>query len=286
MHGEASRINDLAIEVSDPEDGRRKLRHLVEEDDVDLIKVIFSSLPGDGPRIGRHTLEALVDEAHAVGRRVFAHISTSEEAVQAVAAGVNGLEHMVLDDGQVLENVFVAARERGVFWTPTLCLFDKMAHNGDERYIEDYRPEGSVSQAVLRSLRDPRARWRRPDPGAAAPPWARTVVLAGRAHAAGVRLALGTDAGMPAVFHGLAVHRELELLVRAGLTPMEALTTATALAAAKVGADAKLGTVEPGKEADLVVLRESPVEDIRNTREVDLVIKRGERFEISDLTVR
>jgi imidazolonepropionase-like amidohydrolase len=112
------------------------------------------------------------------------------------------------------------------------------------------------------------------------------VELAGRAHSARVRLALGTDAGMPAVFHGLAVHRELELLIRAGLAPMEALTTATASAAAKIGVDARLGTIEPGKEADLVVLRESPLEDIRNTRQVDLVIKRGEIFNPGDLTVR
>ena len=58
-------------------------------------------------------------------------------------------------------------------------------------------------------------------------PWERTVKLAGLAHRAGVRLSLGTDAGMIAVFHGLAVHRELELLVRAGLTPIEALAAAT-----------------------------------------------------------
>ena len=110
--------------------------------------------------------------------------------------------------------------------------------------------------------------------------------LAGRAHARGVRLALGTDAGMRAVFHGLAVHRELELYVRAGLTPMEALTAATRSAAAKVGMDGSLGTIEPGKEADLLVLRESPLEDIRNTRQVDLVIKRGELFHPDELAVR
>jgi enamidase len=286
LHGEASRIRDLAIEVSDPEDGRRRLRRLVADDNVDVIKVIYSTIPGNVPRLSPETLEALTNEAHSLGRRVFAHVSTREEAADCITAGVDGLEHIVLAEGELLESVFAAARDRGVYWTPTLCLFDKMAHDGDERYIEDYRPEGYVSETVLRSLKDPAARWRRPAPGAVAPPWGRTVELAGQAHSAGVRLALGTDAGMPAVFHGLAVHRELELLIRAGLAPLEALTTATASAAAKVGVDARLGTVEPGKEADLVVLRESPLKDIRNTRQVDLVIKRGEIFHPGDLTVR
>jgi imidazolonepropionase-like amidohydrolase len=67
---------------------------------------------------------------------------------------------------------------------------------------------------------------------------------------------------------------------------MEALTAATRSAAAKVGMDGSLGTIEPGKEADLLVLRESPLEDIRNTREVALVIKRGELFDPDELAVR
>ena len=209
---------------------------------------------------------------------------TPDEAAQAIAAGVDGLEHMVLGDGEILERAFATAREREVFWTPTLCLFDKMAHDGDERYRglparRNGQPDG------LRSLKHAAARWRRPDSDAPRPPWARTVDFAGAAHAAGVRLALGTDAGMPAVFHGLAVHRELELLVRAGLTPLEALRSATAVAAAKVQADAGLGTVEPGKEADFVVLRDSPLADIRNTRHVDLVLKRGAFFDPAALMV-
>ncbi|HEX2047401.1 MAG TPA: amidohydrolase family protein [Acidimicrobiales bacterium] len=286
LHGEAARLRGLAAEVADPVEGRRRLRRHIEEDEVDLVKVIYSSIPGDGPRLGRDVLDALVDEAHRLGRRIVAHVATSAEAAECVAAGVDGVEHMVLDDGDVLEAVLAAARERGVCWTPTLCLFDRMAHDDDPApYIEDYHPEGFVSRTVLASVREWAARARRPAPGSPVPRWERTVELAGRAHAAGVRLALGTDAGMPAVFHGLAVHQELELLVRAGLTPTEALTAATATAAAKVGADAQLGTIEVGKQADLLILRESPLEDIRNTRSIDLVIKRGSLFHPAELTV-
>ena len=285
LRGGAAPVGDLAIEVGDPAEARRRLRSLVEGDGIDLVKVIYSTIPGDGPRLRRDVLDALVEEAHTLGRPVVAHVSTSEEAAECVAAGVDGLEHMVLDDGDALDQVLAAAYERGVFWTPTLSLFDRMAHDLDPTYIDDYRPDGFVSRTVLLSLREWVARGRRPPPGSPVPRWERTVELAGRAHAAGVRLVLGTDAGMIAVFHGLAVHRELELLVRAGLTPTEALTAATAVAAAKVGADARLGTVEPGKEADLLILRDSPLENIRNTREIDLVIKRGKLFHPAELTV-
>jgi imidazolonepropionase-like amidohydrolase len=285
LHGHVGQFSGIALEVGDPADARARLRRLVEDDEVDVVKVVYSTIPGGVPRLGRDVLDALVAEAHALERRVFAHVSTPDEAAECLAAGVDGLEHMVLGNGEALEPVFAAAAEGDVVWTATLCLFDKMAHDGDQRYIEDYRPEGTVSRVVLESLRDPEAWWRKAEPGSVSPPWGRTVDLAGRAHEAGVPLALGTDAGNPAVFHGLAVHRELELLVQAGLTPMEALSAATRVAAAKVGADSRLGTVEAGKEADLVVLGRNPLDDIRNTRYVDLVVKRGERYDPADLTV-
>jgi imidazolonepropionase-like amidohydrolase len=285
LHGEAARFRGIAVEVGDPTDGRRRLERLVVDDDVDVVKVVYSTSPGDVPRLGRDVLDALIRHAHVLRRPIFAHVSTPEEAADCIAAGVDGLEHMVFGDDEMLETVVTAAAERGVFWTPTLCLFDKFAHDGDERYIEEYRPEGTVSRTILDSLKAPGAWWSKPKEGAVAPPWVRTVESAGRAHAAGVPVALGTDAGNPAIFHGLAVHRELQLLVRAGLTPLQALTAASAVPAAKVGAGASLGTLEPGKEADLVVLGASPLEDIRNTRQVDLVIKRGAQFDPADLAV-
>jgi imidazolonepropionase-like amidohydrolase len=285
LRGGEARVGALAIEVGDPVEAGRRLRQLVDEHGVDIVKVIYSSVPGNGPRLRRDVLDALVEEAHGLSRPVFAHVSTADEAAECVAAGVDGLEHMVLDDGEALDRVLAAAHERGIFWTPTLSLFDRMAHDFDPSYVEDHRPEGFVSRTILGSVREWAARGRTPSSGGPAPPWERTIELAGRAHAAGVRLALGTDAGMIAVFHGLAVHRELALLVRAGLTRAEALIAATAVAAAKVGAQQRLGTVEVGKEADLLVLRKSPLKDIANTREIDLVIKRGRRFDPADLTV-
>ena len=285
LGGEASRFRDIALEVGDPAEAREQLRRLVTDDDIDVVKLVYSTIPGNVPRLGRAVLEALVDEAQSLERPVFAHVSTPEEAADCVAAGVTSLEHMVLGDSEILAEVFAMAAERQVSWTPTLCLFDKFVHDGDDGYLDAYEPHGTVSRTVLRSLRAPGARWRRPEAGAPQPPWARTIQLAGGAHRAGVRLPLGTDAGNPAVFHGLAVHRELELLVRGGLSPMEALTSATGVAAEKVGAGRTLGTIEAGKEADLVVVGANPLDDIRNSRKVELVMKRGRLFDPKALAV-
>ena len=283
MHGSASDMGDLAVGLDDPAAATEHVRTALEQQGLDLVKVIFSTIPGDGPRLQRDVLDAIVSEAHRCGRPVIAHVSTEAEAAGAVEAGVDGLEHMVLEGDELLDATFAIMAERGVLWTPTLSLFDRMAHDRDMSYVSGHRPDGFVSATVLRSVEQ----WASSTtPSAYAFPWERTVDYAGRAHAAGVRLAVGTDAGMTAVFHGLAVHRELELLVRAGLTPSEALTAATAVAAEKVGRAARLGTIEVGKEADLLLLGADPLADIRNTRSIDLVVKRGVRYEPDDLRIR
>ena len=91
----------------------------------------------------------------------------------------------------------------------------------------------------------------------------------------GVVIALGTDTGNPYVFPGYSVHLELELLVRAGLSPMEALQAATLRAAQMIGAEDEFGTIESGKRADLLVLGANPLQDIRNTRSLEIVISDG-----------
>jgi len=88
-------------------------------------------------------------------------------------------------------------------------------------------------------------------------------------------MAAGTDTGNPYVFPGYSVHKEMELLVRAGLTPMEALEAATRVAAEMIGAEDAYGAIEPGKRADLLILTANPDEDIKNTRSLEVVISEG-----------
>jgi len=100
---------------------------------------------------------------------------------------------------------------------------------------------------------------------------------------AGVQFMTGTDTPNPYCFTGFAVHDELDLLVKAGLSPMEALQAATRNPAVYLGKLDSLGTLEPGKTADLVLLDASPLEDIRNTRRIAAVVIRGRLLARKDL---
>jgi imidazolonepropionase-like amidohydrolase len=96
---------------------------------------------------------------------------------------------------------------------------------------------------------------------------------------AGVPLLAGTDTGNPYCFPGFSLHDELVLLVKAGLTPTESLRAATLNPAKFFGLDQKLGTIEQGKLADLVLLEANPLEDIRNTQRIDAVIMNGRFYD-------
>jgi imidazolonepropionase-like amidohydrolase len=109
------------------------------------------------------------------------------------------------------------------------------------------------------------------------------LALTGAAHRAGVELLLGTDAGDSFVFPGFSVHDELEELVKAGLTPAEALDAATWSSAKFLGRESESGTVEQGKLADLVLLEANPLDDVRNTRRIHAVVLGGRLLERAEL---
>ena len=99
-----------------------------------------------------------------------------------------------------------------------------------------------------------------------------------RFHDRGVRIAAGTDVGSPWITPGVSLHRELEFLVAAGIPTRDVLLTATRNGAESLGVLSDIGTIEPGKMADLVLLRSNPLEDIRNTRSIEAVYRAGHRY--------
>ncbi len=101
--------------------------------------------------------------------------------------------------------------------------------------------------------------------------------------AAGVPIVVGTDTGVSGVMPGFAVHDEMELLVAAGMTPQEALTSATRLPASWLGIESEVGTVEAGKRADLVLLDDNPLIDVKNTRKISGVFVNGRWLDRSTL---
>src|SRR5204862_551802 len=105
----------------------------------------------------------------------------------------------------------------------------------------------------------------------------------GMMHRSGVEFLAGTDTPNPFCFPGFSLHDELALLVQAGLSPMEALKAATINSARFFGMEKSLGTIEPGKLADLVLLDANPLQDIRNTQKIDAVVVNGRLLDRKEL---
>jgi imidazolonepropionase-like amidohydrolase len=239
----------FAREVDGPDDVRRAVREEIKGG-ARAIKVIATGgvlTPGIEATFTAFTPEELVaavDEAHKWGRGVAAHAIGAEGAWNAVAAGVDSVEHCV----QLSTDLAREMKERGTFRSPTLCAIRGIIDHADEV------PEYAVTKA--RALEaEGRDSFR-------------------RAVRAGVRHVCGTDAGTPFNPHGNAPH-ELLYMVQWGMTPLKAMQAATANGAELLRLPL-VGTIEPGKSADLVLFGGDPVEEIEHVLSPLLVMKAGD----------
>lgn len=266
-----------ALETDDPEQARAHVRRLSEADRTDLVKVACSDLRGRGARFSPATLRAIVEQAHGHGLPVLAHVHSDADALAAVGAGADGIEHAPV--GPRMSQAFDAMAEAGTVWTPTLVVMEAIAHAD--------RPVGYLGQAypelpsrlrpadrALTLAATERARGR-----AAAAQRILTPLLDGgvaQAAAAGVRIAAGSDAGNNYTPHGWSLHRELHLLRQAGLAADAVLAAATHTAAGKLGrAGTGLGSITVGGPADLLVLTADPRQFTAALAKPDMLIAAG-----------
>jgi imidazolonepropionase-like amidohydrolase len=235
-------------------DGIAAVQHKVRENikyGADLIKVCATggvlSL-GDNPQHSQYTLEemkAIVADAHRLGRKVAAHAHGAEGIRWAAEAGVDSIEH-----GSYLDDAGIAAmKEHGTYLVPTLYLGDWMIDNAGLTHLPP--PLLAKAQEVI--------------------PAARKNIA--HAFSSGVKVAFGTDA---AVYpHGLNAH-EFAVMVRLGLTPLQAIQAATVNAADLLGWSGRVGTLAPGAWADMVAVDGDPVKDVTTLERVKFVMKGGE----------
>ena len=226
---------------------------------VDVIKVMGTGgnmTEGSDPLRAQFSVDELreiVSIAGAAGRRVTVHARGVDGMRRAVDAGVDGIEHarMEVAPGQwgFDEGLARAMADRGITAAPTLAASFRASQAkaaGLKVGLRDGMVPIPVRQENARRLRE-----------------------------RGVRVVVGTDAGAALANFDEAVHLELELLVGAGWTPLEAIEAGSQGAAKAIGVDQEVGTLEPGKLADLIVVRGDPTRDISDIRHVEHVLQRG-----------
>lgn len=209
------------------------------------------ALPDDAPDTGRWgslteaEIAAVCEEAHGVGRTVAAHVAPAFGIKIALRGGVDTIEHGTHMDDECL-SLFL---DTGATLVPTLSISHYQIQNGDTLGFPPV-----FKQFSQRS-------------------WEKSITMFRKAYEAGVRIATGTDA----IISGMDYYSEVELLVTAvEMPPMEAIVAATKNGAAALGmAGERVGTLEKGKYADLLLLADDPLTDIHNIRKIDTVLRRG-----------
>lgn len=198
--------------------------------------------PVDVPELTQEETDAIVSEAHAWKRKVAAHCHGDEAAQRAIAAGVDSIEHGSFLTDATLRRM----KEKGVVLVPTLFAGEWVGEKADH-FPPAIAAKARAASAAMQSMFQ-------------------------RAMKIGVKVAFGTDSAVEP--HGLDA-REFALLVKNGMTPAQALLAATVTAADLLGLADKIGTLEPGKLADLVAVPGDPLQDIRQTEKVTFVMKGG-----------
>ncbi|MEX2571209.1 MAG: amidohydrolase family protein [Gemmatimonadota bacterium] len=272
----------VAGPVLDPSSAEEAVQQVqqIAEMGVDWVKFRIDSGLGAREKMTPETYRALIDAAHDRGIPVAAHIVELEDAKEALRAGVDFIAHSVRD-APVDDELIALLREGRICLTPTLTReLSTFVYGSRPDFFDDPFFLREADPAVVDALQDP-ARQQRTRESAAAQYWEAQLPQAmdnlRDLTDAGVRIALGTDSGPAGRFQGYFEHLEMEMMAEAGLTPMQILLAATGNAARCVGLDDEVGTIEPGKWADFVVLEENPLEDIRNTRTIDSVWIAGNR---------
>ncbi|NIM46212.1 MAG: amidohydrolase family protein [Nitrososphaeria archaeon] len=235
---------------------RRKVRELIREN-VDLIKTSAGGgAAGEAEEIWWRNytveeLEAIVDEAHAQGRKVAAHVYTPATIKNALEAGVDTIEHGSFLDDQVIDMMV----KKETVLVPTLTVFSERNVSADpDRPVYYLRKMGDILEASKNSFQ--------------------------KAHRAGVKIAAGTDLWAqwpPAPIFGENAY-ELELMVKYGMSEMEAIVASTKTAAEALGLEDQIGTLEKGKEADIIISESDPLKNIevlQDKENIQMVMKGG-----------
>jgi imidazolonepropionase-like amidohydrolase len=231
-------------------------------------------------------VKAICDEAHKVGLSVTGHIPNGMDIIQGVESGMDQVNHIssvhasiVHENGKPIpfdlkspqaQKVFQTLKSHRTVIDPTVALYELLFHSAEppitvlEPGIGKLPPEMADLAAAYSGVASPaRQKWQ-----------VEFIEIIKELHRQGIRVVAGSDQAIP----GHSVHREMELYQQAGFTPMEALQSACLVPAQVMGRDKTLGTVQPGKRADLVIVDGDPTVDVRNMRKIYRVMAVGKLY--------
>jgi imidazolonepropionase-like amidohydrolase len=246
------------------DDCRRAARYALREG-ADFIKICATGgvmSMRDRPEHTQFSLEemkVIVEEARKVGTFVTAHAQGTEGIKMAILAGIKTIDHGIYLDDEAVKMM----KERNVILVPTLSIVNQIVTRGREVGIVEWGLAKAMEafESHLKSVR--------------------------KAYEAGVKIAVGTDFGGPELWKLGTNAMELELLVdKVGFKPMDAIVSATKISAEACGLEKKIGTIEAGKLADIIVVNGNPLENIRvlrDVRNVKMVLKEG-KIEVNKLS--
>jgi len=308
---DAGPFEGLVDRATTPEEVRAVVRRHAAAG-VDYVKLYASLRP--------ELVAAGIDEAHAQGIKAIAHLFATPWT-DAANAGIDGILHSVPSSPALLpperrraflanisrtgrfmfqwfeyydpaaaeaDSMISALVRHGVMHDPTLTVFEAIAWGDDPRIIES--PDLALTpESLVRNWRTEftlSAGFTAAGFDSARRVWPTVLRFVKQLYDRGVLLTAGTDANNPWVPAGPSLHRELELLVEAGISPLEVLAIATRNGARGLGIEPDVGTIEPGKRADLVLLSGDPSQSIGNTRRIVWVMRNGIRYDPEALLAR
>ena len=269
------------FEPKDLQEARRQIEALAAAK-VEIIKLFFDdmnvSFSQSLPKLDSELMKGIIHEAHKHGMKAMVHAYDTHDQMTAIRAGANVMAHSAVTEPVGKEYIDLANKSE-VLYLATLSVYHDVF---DERAIREFIQQDfvqkTVPQKTLVTLSSPEPldsfeksikqdHIRRLYP---------TIEDNLRKLAeSGVAIGVGPDTGVPGSFPGIAVHREMELMAKAGVSATDLLVAATRTGAEFLGQDT-IGTVEPGKTADLVIVDGDPLEDITNTRNISAVIQNGQ----------